>query len=100
MANTSSFEPSSAAKQSYPFETTLRLLQCVTYYLHTIFLFTYSDFKTIVIPSTVFSVVNSLTTTAYSLNGGVSITLPLLIRRTFSTLLWILLIFISFSINN
>ncbi|PYH65783.1 UbiA family prenyltransferase [Aspergillus vadensis CBS 113365] len=78
----------------------ISLRKWFTYQCHTIFLFIYSDFKTIVLPSTVFGVVNSLATTSYGLGDETSITLPLLFRRSFSALLWVSLVFIPFSINN
>ncbi|PYH42552.1 UbiA family prenyltransferase [Aspergillus saccharolyticus JOP 1030-1] len=58
------------------------------------------DFKTIVVPSTIFGLFNSLATTAYTLEDTTPITFVLLFQRLCSILLWVLLVFIPFSINN
>ncbi|PYI03140.1 hypothetical protein BO78DRAFT_421866 [Aspergillus sclerotiicarbonarius CBS 121057] len=81
-------------------QTVLRPLHFIIYHAYTLFLFTYSDFKTIVIPSTIFGLFNSLATTAYGLDDDTPITFFLLLKRMLSTLLWVMLVFIPFAINN
>ncbi|KAI2817936.1 hypothetical protein CBS115989_5488 [Aspergillus niger] len=79
---------------------TVRPLEFLVYHFYTIFLFSYSDFKTIVVPSTIFGLFNSLATTAYGFGDETPVTLPLLCQRVPAVLLWVLLVFIPFSINN
>ncbi|GKZ80162.1 hypothetical protein AnigIFM56816_004379 [Aspergillus niger] len=79
---------------------TVRPLEFLVYHFYTIFLFSYSDFKTIVVPSTIFGLFNSLATTAYGFGHETPVTLPLLCQRVPAVLLWVLLVFIPFSINN
>ncbi|KAJ6115230.1 hypothetical protein N7486_001008 [Penicillium sp. IBT 16267x] len=72
----------------------------LAYHAYTLFLFTCSDFKTIVVPSTIFGVFNSFAAGAYGLGEDVPISLALLLDRLPRTLLWVSLVFVPFSINN
>ncbi|KAE8378837.1 hypothetical protein BDV26DRAFT_291817 [Aspergillus bertholletiae] len=100
MANKPGMTQIIRAKNSW-FQAVFRISQLVTFHSYTIFLFTYSDFKTIVAPSTIFGVINSLATGAYALDhDDVPIDLSLLACRLFRTLLWVSLVFIPFAINN
>ncbi|KAJ5248568.1 hypothetical protein N7468_000019 [Penicillium chermesinum] len=95
--------PQGRARQSNQF-VLVRVLQSLlvflTYHAYSIFLFTCSDFKTIVIPSTVFGVSNSLAASAYGLENSPPVSLELLIDRTLQTFFWVILVFIPFSIDN
>ncbi|KAJ5768744.1 hypothetical protein N7520_003303 [Penicillium odoratum] len=71
----------------------------MAYHAYTLYLFTCSDFKTIVVPSTIFGVFNSLAG-AYGFGDNTSLTLAVLLTRLPRTLLWVSLVFIPFSINN
>ncbi|KAJ5937092.1 hypothetical protein N7466_003542 [Penicillium verhagenii] len=70
------------------------------YQIHTLFLFTCSDFKTIVVPSTIFGFFNSLAAGAYGLGANTPFSTDILLNRLPRTLLWVSLVFIPFSINN
>ncbi|PLB43746.1 hypothetical protein P170DRAFT_450923 [Aspergillus steynii IBT 23096] len=59
-----------------------------------------SDFKTIILPSTVFGVLNSLATSAYGLDDIPPITLSLILTRLIQALVWVSLVYIPFGINN
>ncbi|PLB50875.1 hypothetical protein P170DRAFT_446081 [Aspergillus steynii IBT 23096] len=72
----------------------------MVYHLYTIYLFARSDFKTIVVPSTLFGVINSLATRAYGLDDSSPITFSLLLSRLTQSLFWVCLVFIPFAINN
>ncbi|KAL4811686.1 hypothetical protein BDW67DRAFT_189445 [Aspergillus spinulosporus] len=81
----------------------LRLaFQHLVYHIHTLYLFIFSDLKTIILPSTLFGIVNSLLSPAYGLDLGPNQTPSLTdaLTRTPTVLLWIVLNFIPFAISN
>ncbi|KAJ9286763.1 hypothetical protein DTO021C3_5712 [Paecilomyces variotii] len=76
------------------------------YHSYSIWLFTFSDLKTILIPSTIFGIANSLAATSYGLP---SLSLPptlksklfyILLQQTPAVLVWVWINLLPFTINN
>ena len=81
--------------------------KALQYHAYTVWLFVFSDFKTIVVPSTIFGVTNAWAASKYDLHipealpppQGVK-DLPRLVLRTLLALSWVLVNFIPFAISN
>ncbi|KAF2763390.1 hypothetical protein EJ05DRAFT_472300 [Pseudovirgaria hyperparasitica] len=73
----------------------------LSYHLRTFWLFSYSDFKTIIIPSTIFGITNGLAASSYNLQPLIQLPTSLFILlRTPIVLFWVWLNYIAFAINN
>ncbi|KAI0141713.1 UbiA prenyltransferase family-domain-containing protein [Xylariaceae sp. FL1272] len=70
------------------------------YHVRTIWLFTFSDLKTIVIPNTVFGIANAICVHKYGMLSPDSTNTPDLIRRLPLVTLWIWINLLPFNINN
>ncbi|CAG8890509.1 unnamed protein product [Penicillium egyptiacum] len=84
-----------------------RALTRLWYHSYTLWLFVFSDFKTIVVPSTIFGITNAWAASKYDLEltGGLSpphtiSDSPKSIRRAVAVLSWLLINLIPFAINN
>jgi 4-hydroxybenzoate polyprenyltransferase len=85
----------------------LRRLQSCRYHLYTFWLFVFSDLKTIVVPSTIFGITNGWAAPKYGLHASSQLVRPQntidllsLIGRGLTVLLWVVINFIPFAINN
>ncbi|KAJ5473791.1 hypothetical protein N7475_003357 [Penicillium sp. IBT 31633x] len=82
-------------------------LKFASYHSYTLWLFVFSDFKTIVIPSTIFGLTNAWTASKYDLHVPGALSPPqnitdiaTSIERALLAVSWLLINFIPFAINN
>jgi 4-hydroxybenzoate polyprenyltransferase len=85
----------------------LRGLEACRDHLYTFWLFIFSDLKTIVVPSTIFGITNGWAASKYGLHASSRLVRPQstidllsLIGRGLTVLLWVVINFIPFAINN
>ena len=72
----------------------------ITYHLYTIWLFTYSDIKTIVIPKTVFGSLSAMAATSFGISASTAPTTSEVIQRIPTTLFWVWITLLPFAIDN
>ena len=85
----------------YNFSQAVQILRAtplsrVLYHLHTLYLFTASDLKTIVIPSTIFGILGIVA----QLTGEPVVGIPAILQRTPRVFLWTWLYMLPFNISN
>lgn len=92
---------------SYTNKTFAVILACLNntirsclYHLCSLWLFTFSDLKTIVVPSSIFGVANALAAENYGLQSLHPVTYSTLLQRTPSVVLFVWLNLLPFAINN
>ena len=85
-----------------PVTTGRRLLGAIVYHGYTIWLFTFSDLKTIVIPQTSFGVITAFSQARAGPNvqGSGEITRADVLQRIPLTLFWVYITLLPFAINN
>ncbi|KAI0443564.1 hypothetical protein F4803DRAFT_574299 [Xylaria telfairii] len=76
------------------------LARLVLFHAHTLWLFTFSDIKTIVIPSTVFGLTNALAAPVFEITTVHKFDLIYLSRRSPFVILWVWLNLLPFNIDN
>ncbi|KAI0544497.1 UbiA prenyltransferase family [Xylaria curta] len=77
-----------------------KLAHLVLFHAHTLWLFTLSDIKTIVIPSTLFGLANALAAPIFEIPNAQELDFLYLSRKLPSVILWVWLNLLPFNINN